>query len=290
MKQQRGSAQPLTRELRAWIAAQAALGHARDAIFKALLEAGWLPASASQALRMTPREKSVLGRPVGAPFLPPALAVPAVALDASGTLVDAGDKWVEVLQHLEQPDLWVFGNLLSPAECAALVDAARPRLSRSLTVDTKTGGEELNRDRTSQGMFFMRGENTVVRRVEARIARLLRWPVQNGEGLQLLRYRQGAQYKPHYDYFDPGEPGTSAILQRGGQRVATLIMYLQAPEQGGATVFPDIGLQVAPQRGHAVFFSYARAHPSSLTLHGGEPVMAGEKWIATKWLREREFS
>ncbi|MGH8857693.1 MAG: 2OG-Fe(II) oxygenase [Polaromonas sp.] len=290
MKQQRVSAQPLTRELRAWVAAQTALGHARDAIFKALLDAGWLPASASQALRRTPREKSVLGRPVGAPSLPPALAVPAVALDASGTMVDAGDKWVEVLQHLEKPDLWVFGNLLSPAECAALVEAARPRLSRSLTVDTKTGGEELNRDRTSQGMFFMRGENTVVRRVEARIARLLRWPVQNGEGLQVLRYRQGAQYKPHYDYFDPREPGTPAMLQRGGQRVASLIMYLQEPDQGGATVFPDIGLQVAPQRGHAVFFSYARAHPTSLTLHGGAPVMAGEKWIATKWLREREFS
>ena len=67
-------------------------------------------------------------------------------------------------------------------------------------------------------------------------------------------------------------------------------MYLHEPGQGGATVFPDIGLQVAPQRGHAVFFSYVRAHPSSHTLHGGAPVTAGEKWIATKWLREREFS
>ncbi|MGH8829799.1 MAG: 2-oxoglutarate-dependent dioxygenase, partial [Polaromonas sp.] len=224
MKQQRVSAQPLTRELRAWVAAQTALGHARDAIFKALLDAGWLPASASQALRRTPQEKSALGRPVSAPSLPPALAVPSVALDASGTMVDAGDKWVEVLKHLEKPDLWVFGNLLSPAECAVLMEAARPRLSRSLTVDTKTGGEEFNHDRTSQGMFFMRGENTVVRRVEARIARLLRWPVQSGEGLQVLRYRQGAQYKPHYDYFDPREPGTPAMLQRGGQRVASLIM------------------------------------------------------------------
>jgi prolyl 4-hydroxylase len=54
-------------------------------------------------------------------------------------------------------------------------------------------------------------------------------------------------------------------------------------------VFPDIGLKVRPQRGSAVFFSYAAAHPASLTLHGGEPVKAGEKWIATKWLREREF-
>ncbi|MEO6018503.1 MAG: 2OG-Fe(II) oxygenase, partial [Polaromonas sp.] len=100
---------------------------------------------------------------------------------------------------------------------------------------------------------------------------------------------RGAQYKPHYDYFDPGEPGTPAILRRGGQRVASLIMYLREPAEGGATVFPDIDVRVKPLRGSAVFFSYPQAHPCSLTLHGGEPVQAGEKWIVTKWLREREF-
>lgn len=219
----------------------------------------------------------------------PRLAVPCVGNAGVGDTLDAGDKWVTVLQRQPDPELIVFGNLLSPAECDGLMEAARPRLARSLTVDIKTGGEERNRDRTSQGMFFSRSENAVVQRIEARIARLLRWPLQNGEGLQVLRYAPGAQYKPHYDYFDPAEPGTPAILQRGGQRVATVIMYLQAPAQGGATVFPDLGLQVAPQRGQAVFFSYAQAHPCSRSLHGGEPVKAGEKWVATKWLREREF-
>jgi prolyl 4-hydroxylase len=66
-------------------------------------------------------------------------------------------------------------------------------------------------------------------------------------------------------------------------------MYLNTPAAGGATVFPDIGLDVAPVRGHAVFFSYARPHPSTRTLHGGATVLAGEKWVATKWLREGVF-
>ena len=83
--------------------------------------------------------------------------------------------------------------------------------------------------------------------------------------------------------------GTQGILQRGGQRVATLIMYLHEPEAGGATVFPDAALSVLPKRGSAVFFSYSQPHPDSLSLHGGAPVLAGEKWIATKWLRERAF-
>jgi prolyl 4-hydroxylase len=216
-------------------------------------------------------------------------AIPVPQLDVSGTMVDAGDKWVTVRQRVHAPDLCVFSNLLSVAECEALVEAAKPRLLRSHTVDTQTGGEALNRDRTSDGMFFTRAENAVVQCVERRVARLLRWPVQNFEGMQVLRYRSGAQYRPHYDYFDPHEPATPALVARGGQRVATLVMYLQEPERGGATIFPDASISVPPLRGSAVFFSYADAHPDSLSLHGGEPVEAGEKWIATLWLRQQQF-
>jgi prolyl 4-hydroxylase len=215
--------------------------------------------------------------------------LPAPHLDDGSTRLDAGDRWVEVLLHMRLPRLVVFGNLLSTEECEALIAAAAPRMSRSLTVQTRTGGEEKNADRTSDGMFFRRGENAVVATVEARLARLLHWPLINGEGLQVLHYKPGAQYRPHYDYFDPAEPGTPHMVQRGGQRVATLVMYLNQPERGGSTTFPDIGLEVAAKRGNAVFFAYDRPHPSTKTLHGGAPVLAGDKWVATKWLREREF-
>jgi prolyl 4-hydroxylase len=71
--------------------------------------------------------------------------------------------------------------------------------------------------------------------------------------------------------------------------VGTLVMYLNTPQQGGATVFPDAGLEVAPVRGSAVFFSYDRPHAITKTLHGGAPVLAGEKWVATKWMRQGVF-
>ncbi len=70
----------------------------------------------------------------------------------------------------------VFGNFLSPEECDALIAAARPRMARSLTVATQTGGEEVNDDRTSDGMFFQRGESALVQTIEERIAKLLQWP------------------------------------------------------------------------------------------------------------------
>jgi prolyl 4-hydroxylase len=196
---------------------------------------------------------------------------------------------VRVLQHRTAPELIEFEALLSEAECEALVAEARPRLSRSLTVDVQTGGHEVHADRSSQGMFFTRAENPLIAAIEARIAKLLQWPETHGESLQVLRYPPGAQYLPHYDYFDPAQPGTPSLVKRGGQRVATLIMYLHEPEGGGATVFPDIDLAIAPKRGNAVFFSYASPSASTLTLHGGEPVTVGEKWIATKWLRQSVF-
>ena len=190
---------------------------------------------------------------------------------------------------LRNPWVVVFGGLLSDEECDAMVADAAPRLARSETVVVQTGGNEVNPSRTSQGMFFGRGETPICQRVEARIAALLNWPVVNGEGLQVLHYRPGAEYKPHHDYFDPAQPGMAAVLQRGGQRVATLVMYLNTPQQGGGTVFPDVALEVAPIKGNAVFFSYDRPHAATRTLHGGAPVIAGDKWVATKWLREGQF-
>ena len=279
--------QQVTPELRKWIVEQAQAGHTAESVLKAMLASGWSEEVAVEAMEST--LKGHLEQQAVDQGLPPALPVPEPKLDESPLYIDVGDRRVAVLQTMYNPRVVVFGGLLSDEECDQLVDLARPRMARSLTVATKTGGEEVNADRTSNGMFFQRGENDLCKRIEERIARLIGWPMENGEGLQVLQYTPGTEYKPHYDYFDPAEPGTPTILKRGGQRVGTVIMYLGEPEKGGGTVFPDVHLEVAPKRGNAVFFSYDRPHPSTRSLHGGAPVLAGEKWIATKWLRERRF-
>ena len=281
------SSQQVTPELRKWIVEQAEAGHSAESVLKAMLASGWSEDVAVEAMESTLRGH--LEQQALAQGLQPAVPVPDASLDESPLYLDAGDRKVAVLQTMVNPRVVVFGGLLSDDECAQLIELAKPRLARSLTVATKTGGEEVNADRTSNGMFFQRGENELVRRIEQRIARLVNWPEENGEGLQILQYGPGAEYKPHFDYFDPAEPGTPTILRRGGQRVGTIVMYLAEPEKGGGTVFPDVHLEVAPKRGNAVFFSYERPHPSTRTLHGGAPVIEGEKWIATKWLRERRF-
>lgn len=289
----RAGSQVVTPQLRQWIISQAQSGQAPAAVLAAMKASGWHEDTAIEAMESTMRahlKEQALAQPEARPLeLPPAVAVPEPAVADSPLYLDAGDRRVHVLQVMRSPRVVVFGDLLSDDECDELIAQARPRLARSLTVATRTGGEELNADRTSNGMFFQQGESPLVARIEERLARLVNWPVENGEGLQILQYRPGAEYKPHYDYFDPKEPGTPTILKRGGQRVGTVVMYLSEPVKGGGTTFPDVGLEVAPKRGNAVFFSYDRPDPSTRTLHGGAPVIEGEKWIATKWLRERRF-
>lgn len=267
-----------------WMLDRVRAGDTPQSMLDAMLAQGWQQADALQALEQT--LQSHVEEVGAAAALPPAVKVPQP--------IDANDAWeldldghrVQVLASMLLPRVVVLGGFLADAECDELIELARDRLAPSTTLNLETGEDQRLGDRSSEGVFFQRGENPLCARIEARIARLLDWPVENGEGLQVLRYGPGAEYRPHYDYFDPQRPGSAATLQRGGQRVASLVMYLNTPPRGGATTFPDVHFEVGAVRGNAVFFSYDRAHPVSRSLHGGAPVVEGEKWVATKWLRQ----
>ena len=131
----------------------------------------------------------------------------------------------------------------------------------------------------------------VIKNIEMRIAALTNIPVENGEALHLLRYLEGGEYRPHYDYFDLDTVGGMTEYQRGGQRIITVIMYLHTPDEGGETIFPLLDIEVKPIKRNAVIFFDCTSDENvdPRTLHGGAPVISGEKWIATKWLHSRSY-
>jgi prolyl 4-hydroxylase len=289
------------RDITRWIVEQARVGQSTDALLRAMCDRGWDRAQALGLIAQALGQRDTVPVVQAAPSAQPATAVsvatdaagerpmPAPALEDGAIALDAGDRRVPLLTVMQTPQIVLFGDFLSKDECDRLVEAARPRMRRSLTTDAQTGDDKVDEVRTSRGMFFQRGESALVSRIEDRIARLLHWPVEKGEHLQVLHYRPGDRYEPHYDYFDPAGSGVGPVLARGGQRIATFLMYLREPERGGDTTFPQLGLRFAPRRGCALFFSYDRPDPSTKTLHGGAPVLVGEKWVATKWLREDVF-
>jgi len=188
---------------------------------------------------------------------------------------------VKELLTIDLPKVKLYGDFLSAEECAQLIELAKDRLHTS-TVVADTGGNALHESRTSSGMFFTRGELPLVKAIEQRLSKLVGIDEDYGEGLQVLRYEVGQEYKPHQDYFDkPGEHG---------QRTTTILLYLNTPEEGGGTVFPDAGILVQATQGNALVFEYPIADGVlSKTLHGGAPVTKGVKWAATKWFRDRPF-
>lgn len=212
-------------------------------------------------------------------------------IDTTSNSIVTPDKKVDVLLTLHTPRIVLLGNVLSDEECDALVAYCGQRWARSPVVADRDGGNEVHAHRTSRGAMLQRGETELIARIEARLSFIAQWPVERGEGMQVLRYNVGNEYRAHYDWFDPELPGPRKHLERGGQRVGTFVIYLNDVEQGGGTAFPSIGLEVQPQKGGAVFFVNTDAHgiPDKQTLHAGMPVVKGTKMVANKWLRAKEY-
>ncbi|WP_420474927.1 2OG-Fe(II) oxygenase [Noviherbaspirillum sp. ST9] len=263
------------------------------------LARGCAPAEMAQVMVRDGKFEATLARAAieearrtGFAHLAPAPAPqPLPEIDTSANILRVPDREVEILISLRTPRVVLLGGLLSDEECNDLIAYGQTRLERSPVVSDADGKTQVHAHRTSRGAMMQRGETELVRRIEARLAAVTRWPVENGEGLQMLQYEKGNEYRPHYDWFDASLPGPRKHLERGGQRVGTIVMYLSDVEAGGGTSFPNIGLTVQPKKGSAVFFANTDAYrvPDQKTLHAGEPVERGVKYIATKWLRERAY-
>jgi prolyl 4-hydroxylase len=196
------------------------------------------------------------------------------------------------IQISEYPRIFMLCRFLSDEECDHIIAIARPQLIASKVVDEQNKGEAFDSRRTSRGFFVHNSwSDPILIGIEKRIAAITDIPMEYGEDLHVLHYGVGGEYQPHYDYFNENTPGGAECMLRGGQRVASLIMYLNAPESGGETVFPRAKIFITPRKGDAILFYNCTpdgmVDPNS--LHGGAPVIAGEKWIMTKWIREGLF-
>ena len=281
------SAMPLLpQEWQVWLKDNLARGCEPGAMANVMVRDGKFEATLARAAIEEARSRSFAHLP------PPPEPQPMPDIDTSANVIHTPDRAVDVLLTLKAPRIVLLGNVLSGDECDELIRYGEQRLQRSPVVSDTDGATQVHAHRTSRGAMLQRGETELVARIEARLAALTQWPVENGEGMQLLRYEKGNEYRPHFDWFDPALPGPRRHLERGGQRVGTVVMYLSDVEQGGGTSFPNVGLQVQPKKGSAVFFANTDVYrvPEQNSLHAGEPVEKGVKFIATKWLRERMYA
>mmetsp|Transcript_25114 Transcript_25114/g.63685 ORF Transcript_25114/g.63685 Transcript_25114/m.63685 type:complete len:368 (-) Transcript_25114:544-1647(-) len=210
--------------------------------------------------------------------------------------------WVQTISW--RPRAFVYHNFLSDAECAHIIKLAAPQMKRSTVVGSHNEGV-VDDIRTSAGTFLQRNQDAVISAIEQRLAVWTQLPPSHQEDMQVLRYGPTNKYGAHLD---------------GLERVATVLMYLVPPEEGGETAFPVSGewidpamgeptqgafsdcakghVAYKPKRGDALMFydvtpSYREADSNS--QHTGCPVVKGVKWNAVKWIhgipfRENEYN
>ncbi|WP_199554744.1 prolyl hydroxylase family protein [Sandaracinobacteroides hominis] len=177
-------------------------------------------------------------------------------------------------------------GFLDADTCDALV--ARIDSNRRPSTISDANGDPFNR--TSETCDLFPGD-PLVDKVDALLAEMSGQPVNHGEVLQGQRYAPGQEFKLHTDYFEQTGPDWHANTAIGGQRTWTLMVYLNRPEEGGATRFKRIDKIIQPETGKLVAWHNldAAGRPNYETLHAGMKVHRGTKYIITKWYREREM-
>ena len=181
-------------------------------------------------------------------------------------------------------ELFLVRGFLDPQTCAAMMARIDARRRPSEIADDLG----IANFRTSE-TCDLDSSDPEVAEVEQRIADLLGLPLACGEPLQGQRYAPGQEFRPHTDTFNPGGYDYLVHTERGGQRSWTAMVYLNQPEDGGATRFKTIGKTIQPETGKLLAWNnlLSDGTPNPATLHQGMKVRRGTKYVLTKWFRQR---
>ena len=191
-----------------------------------------------------------------------------------------------VTLYSTDPIIYVVSNFLSNEECQSFIDLGMGNMKRA-TVAGDT--DEVVENRTNDFFWLEHNASEVVHEVSKRFSVLVKMPINNAEQFQLVYYGPEKEYKPHFDSFDKDTDAGKKNMEVGGQRMTTALAYLNDVEAGGATDFPEIGVSIKPNKGDVVIFNNCIQDTTDIhhkSLHGGSPVIAGEKWAVNLWFRE----
>ena len=191
---------------------------------------------------------------------------------------------------LADPQARRIKNVLEPWECDYLIGRAQPRLKPATTSESLDQGQEASDYRTnSAAKFWLLQQDLVINRIDRKIALASEAPVDFCEDLVALNYKPGERYYPHCDAFLPELPEQAAEIDLKGQRVRTCLVYLNDDFKAGEThfLFPDAKIRC--EVGEALIFENVteEGDPDQHAVHEGLPVTSGEKWLASKWIRDK---
>lgn len=192
-----------------------------------------------------------------------------------------------------KPRIAVFPGIFSHEIADYLKSRAEPRLKPSMVIDHIRGSFVQEDIRTSTEHRFLPAQSDlVIHAVCQRIAEAIEEPMDQQEILGVLRYRPGQEYKPHSDFLKSDIEGKNPEVERAGQRIKTFLVYLNEGFEGGETEFSKLGLRLKGRKGDGIMFTNVTSNgeESRLAVHAGRPVISGEKFITTLWIRDKTYT
>jgi prolyl 4-hydroxylase len=192
--------------------------------------------------------------------------------------------------QFDEPRISTIKGFLSKPVCDWIIGLAAPSLRAARVYDTDTDEGKYNefRSNTGMGLSFI-DTDLIVQVVHMRIASAIATPVMHQEPTNVLHYAPGQEYRAHYDFIEPNAVGQADELRIAGQRVATFLIYLNDDYDGGETNFLHLNWGFKGKAGDAlIFWNVSKTGaPERKSLHAGSPVTRGEKWLFSKWVRDR---
>lgn len=213
-----------------------------------------------------------------------ALVAPDGQIDAAFWL-----RGAPIEQQVQSPRIGIVRGFIPKPVCQWLIGRARPRLEQVRIRDPELGArQDSYRSNTGMGFGFL-DTDLVLQLVQTRIALTIDVPLNHQEPTNILHYEPGQEYKPHFDFVDPNGAANLEQLKNAGQRTVTFLIYLNDSFEGGETDFPRLGFRFKGAPGDAlVFWNVSpEGKPETQSLHAGLAPISGEKWLFSKWVRER---
>nr|XP_002735430.1 PREDICTED: prolyl 4-hydroxylase subunit alpha-1-like [Saccoglossus kowalevskii] len=188
----------------------------------------------------------------------------------------------------DKPKLIIFHDAILTNEIRKVKALASPRLRRATIQNSVTGNLEFAEYRISKSAWLSEDDGDVVHRLNHRIEQYTGLTMDTAEELQVANYGLGGHYEPHFDFARKEEINAFKSLNTGN-RIATFLFYMSDVEAGGATVFPQVGARLIPEKGSAAFWYnlLKNGEGDYSTRHAACPVLVGSKWVSNKWIHER---
>lgn len=205
-----------------------------------------------------------------------------------------------------QPLVFRIEEFLTDAECALIIELSLPHLKpSSVALMDKDKGKKATEWRTSSTYFLSTHAHAQLHVIDRRVEQLTKVDKSHFEEAQVLRYEINQKYDAHHDFFSPHAYRENAAILESihhghKNRMITVFWYMSDVEEGGETGFPRAGglprpssfvgchqgLKVKPKkRSVVVFYSLLpNGEPDEYSLHGGCPVVQGEKFAVNKWV------